>query len=123
MRQFEQIRHRPASPLPEPRELVLACAPLRSRVNLSRIVRVAGSMGVTRVHVTDSLRLDRKVAREAADQVTITRHGSLAPLLKRLRSDGYRLAGLEQSVGSESLFEHRFASKTALVIGNERRGL
>ena len=38
---FEQVRHRPPTPLASPRELVVACAPLRSNVNLSTIVRTA----------------------------------------------------------------------------------
>jgi tRNA C32,U32 (ribose-2'-O)-methylase TrmJ len=32
---FEQVRHRPPAPLAKPRELVVACAPMRSNVNLS----------------------------------------------------------------------------------------
>ena len=39
---FEQVRHRPPAPLAAPRELVVACAPMRSNVNLSTIARTAG---------------------------------------------------------------------------------
>jgi tRNA G18 (ribose-2'-O)-methylase SpoU len=33
------------------------------------------------------------------------------------------MAGLEQTTGSQSLYQYSFAQKTALVIGAEREGL
>ena len=47
--QVAHVRHKPPTPLGRPRELVLVCAPLRSNVNLSNIVRTAGCCGVTRL--------------------------------------------------------------------------
>ena len=44
-------------------------------------------------------------------------------MLKELKRQGYRLAGLEQTTNSISLHEYRFERQTALVIGNERLGL
>ena len=46
---FEQLRHKPPVPLERPRELVVACAPMRSNVNLSRIVRTAGCCAAARL--------------------------------------------------------------------------
>ena len=63
---FEQVRHRPPTPLPGPRELVVACAPLRSNVNLSTIVRTAGCCGVERLIVCGNARIDRTIARDGA---------------------------------------------------------
>ena len=37
---FEHQRHKPPRELAQPRELLVVCAPLRSNVNLSRIVRM-----------------------------------------------------------------------------------
>lgn len=68
-------------------------------------------------------KLDRKIARDGADAVEIEVHRSLAPVLDRLRNDGYRLVGLEQTTNSRSLHDYRFERRTALVIGNERTGL
>jgi tRNA G18 (ribose-2'-O)-methylase SpoU len=64
-----------------------------------------------------------KIARDGADTVVLEVHRTLAPVLKALSRDGYRLVGLEQTTGSKSLHEYRFERKTALVIGNERLGL
>ena len=107
----------------KPRELVVACAPLRSNVNLSTIVRTAGCCGVRRLIVCGNPRIDRTIARDGAESVEIEVRNSLPPALRKLREDGYRLVGLEQTTNSANLHEYAFPARTALVIGNERAGL
>jgi tRNA G18 (ribose-2'-O)-methylase SpoU len=120
---FEQMRHRPPTPLTQARELVVACAPMRSNVNLSTIVRTAGCCGVERVIVCGAARIDRTIARDGADSVRLEVRNSLPPALRRLRDEGYRLVGLEQATNTTSLHDYRFIRRTTLVIGNERAGL
>jgi tRNA G18 (ribose-2'-O)-methylase SpoU len=102
---------------------VIVCAPLRSNVNLSRIVRAASCCGLERVVCTGHARLDRKIARDGADTIHIEIHRTLPPVLDKLRVAGYRLVGLEQTTGSQNLHHYTFTQRTALVIGNERTGL
>src|SRR4029453_6846381 len=71
---FEHERHKPPSPLTRPRELVLCCAPMRSNVNLSNMVRTAGCCGITRVIACGSPKIDKSIARDGADQVEIEVH-------------------------------------------------
>ena len=123
MARYEQVRHQPPTPLGKPRELVLACAPMRSNVNLSTIVRTAGCCGVERVIVCGNARIDRTIARDGADSVHLEVRNSLPAPLRRLRADGYRLVGLEQTTDSQNMHGYAFAERTALVIGNERTGL
>src|SRR3954447_19441426 len=99
---FEQVRHRPPTPLAAPRELVVACAPMRSNVNLSTIVRTAGCCAVERVIVCGAARLDRTIAPDGGDAVPVEARNSLPPVLRRLRTDGYHLVGLEQTTNSRS---------------------
>lgn len=120
---FEQVRHRPPAALSAPRELIVACVPMRSNVNLSTIMRTAGCCGVTRMIVCGNARIDRTIARDGADAVQLEVRNSLPPVLRRLRADGYRIVGLEQASGSVSLHTYAFARRTVLVIGNERLGL
>lgn len=120
---FEQVRHRPPTPLARPRQLVVACVPMRSNVNLSTIARTAGCCGIERMIVCGHAKLDRTIARDGADTVGLEVRNSLAPVLKTLKADGYRLVGLEQTTNSHNLHEYRFAERTALVIGNERAGI
>jgi len=123
MSQFEHIRHKPPSPLDMPRELLLVLAPMRSNVNLSRIVRLAGCAGITRVIQCGQGKVDREIARDAVEVVEVVVRRSLLPVLEQLRQEGYTRVGLEQTTNSISLYDFRFVSKTALVIGAEREGL
>jgi tRNA G18 (ribose-2'-O)-methylase SpoU len=123
MPRFVHLRHKPPSQLDRPRELVVACAPLRSNINLSHIVRVAGCTAVQRVICCGQGKVVGKIARDGAEAVPIEVHRTLAPVLRTLREAGYRLVGLEQTTESSNLHAYRFERRTALVIGNERLGL
>ena len=123
MPKFEHIRHKPPHPLVQPRPLVIVSAPLRSSVNLSRMLRLAGNCGVTRVIHCGAGKVDRDIARDAADYVALETHRSLLPVLDKLRATGLRLVGLEQTTNSQCLFDYKFERETALVIGAEREGL
>ena len=123
MNDFEHQRHKPPSPLDRPRELVVACAPLRSNINLSRIVRVASCSGVTRVIACGTAKVIGKIARDGADAIEIEVHRTLSPVLKQLKAEGYQLVGLEQTSNSHDLHSFQFDRRTALVVGNERSGL
>lgn len=101
-------------------------------MNLSRIVRAAGCMGVRKLYACGTARVIGKIARNAVDDggddseasgVELEVHRTLPPVLKELRAAGYQLVGLEQTSGSESIFDFRFERKTVLVVGNERSGL
>ena len=123
MPQFEHIRHRPPEQFAAPRELVVACAAMRSHVNLSHIVRTCGCFGISRVVACGAAGVHGRIARDGAESVEVAVHRSLPPVLDRLRAEGYELVGLEQATRSESLFTFSFVARTVLVIGNERTGL
>ena len=120
---FEHQRHQPPTPLARPRELIVAVPPLRSAVNLSRIVRTAGCCGIRRIIVGGRVKVDREIARDALGFVTVDAHRTLLPVIRRFRDEGYRLVGLEQVTGSTCLYDYAFASRTVLVVGHERHGL
>ncbi|WP_322779546.1 RNA methyltransferase [Frankia sp. Cas4] len=120
---FEQVRHRPPALLDRPREIVVACAPTRSHVNMASIVRTAGCCAVKKVIVCGNARIDPKITRDSTEQTPIEHRRTLSPVLRTLAQDGYALVGLEQTTNSVNLHEFQFSRKTALVIGNERLGL
>jgi tRNA G18 (ribose-2'-O)-methylase SpoU len=123
MAHFVHQRHKPTAELDRPRELIIACAPLRSNVNLSHILRTAGCCGIARVICCGNAKALTKIARDGADTVALEVHRTLPPVLRELARAGYHLTGLEQTTNSTSLHAYRFERKTALVIGNERLGL
>jgi tRNA G18 (ribose-2'-O)-methylase SpoU len=120
---FEHIRHKPPTPLEREREIVVALAPMRSNINLSRIVRLCGCAGIRHVIQCGAGKIDREIARDAADYVQLQVRRSLAPVVAQLGKAGYTLIGLEQTTHSESLYEFVFPTKTALIVGAEREGL
>jgi tRNA G18 (ribose-2'-O)-methylase SpoU len=120
---MEQQRHKRFTELLRPRELVVACPPMRSNVNLSRIVRAASCCGVQRLICCGNAKIISEIARETGDSIHVELHRTLLPVLRRLREEGYPLLGLEQTDGSRSILEYAFPRKAVLVIGNERLGI
>ena len=119
----EQVRQQPFTSLDRPRELVLVCPDFRSNVNLSRIVRLAGCCAVEKIIASGHGKIDPTIARDAMTHVTVQRRRSLLPVLKKLKADGYRLVGLEQTDRSTLIHNYAFSRRTALVIGHERLGI
>ena len=123
MPEFVQHRHKSLNPLDRPRELLVVCPPMRSNVNLSRIVRAAGCCGIERMVCCGNPKILQQIARQAEGSVQVEVHRTLPPVLKRLRGEDYCVVGLEQTDGSQSLYEFSFPRRTALVLGNERLGI
>lgn len=123
MNQFEHQRHKDGSVLTRARELIVACAPMRSNVNISSIARTASACAVERLVLTGNATLISKIARDGAEELEVSIHRSLSPVLRKLRDNGYRLVGLEQTTNSTSMHGYAFERRTVLVVGNERTGL
>ena len=120
---FEHQRHKKITEIERPRELIVALPEMRSNVNLSRIVRAAGCCGVTKIIVAGSGKVDRRIARDGAETVQVEARRTLAPVLQKLKTEGYSLVGLEQTTNSQSLYDFQFPRKCVLVIGHERDGI
>jgi tRNA G18 (ribose-2'-O)-methylase SpoU len=123
MTDFAQQRHKPPAKLERPRELVVACPPMRSNVNLSRIARAASCCGVQRMICCGTAKLIWKIARDHGDALAVEIHRTLPPVVGRLRQEDFQLVGLEQTTSSHRLDKFRFQRRTVLVIGNERLGI
>lgn len=120
---FEHLRHKPPTALDRPRELILVCAPLRSNVNLSNMLRTAGCCGIGRVIACGNPSIHKSIARDGGEQVELEVHRTLLPVLKQVKEEGFTLIGLEQTTGAQNLHHFQFPRKAALVLGNERLGL
>jgi tRNA G18 (ribose-2'-O)-methylase SpoU len=120
---FEHVRHKPPTALDRPRELIIVCAPLRSNVNLSNMLRTAGCCGIGRVIACGNPSIHKSIARDGGEQVELEVHRTLLPVLKQVKEEGFTLIGLEQTTGAQNLHHFQFPRKAALVLGNERLGL
>ena len=118
-----QVRQKPLRPLEYPREIIVALPPMKSHVNLSRIVRAAGCFGISQIIACGNANVVSKIARDASETVRVDIRRTLPPVLKKLRGGGYRLIALEQTNNSHCLYDYRFVRKCVLVIGNEKLGV
>ncbi|MDJ0836175.1 MAG: TrmH family RNA methyltransferase [Acidobacteriota bacterium] len=123
MTEFVQQRHKEPVKLAREREILVACEPMRSNVNLSSILRTVSCFAIPKVIASGQAKVIGKVARDGEHQVEVKIHRSLPPVLKKLKADGYRLVGLEQTNDSRCIFDYRFERRTCLVIGSERKGI
>ncbi len=120
----EQIRGRKPRFPTNQRDLIVACMPMRSRVNPSRIARTAGFFGLKRLVLGGNVKLDPEIARSSVEFLDLSYPRTLARELEKIRkTEGFRLVGLEQTTQSQSIFDYQFDQKTVLVIGNERTGI
>ena len=123
MMKFEHLRHKAEDHLEAPRELVVACVPMRSNVNISAIARTASACAVKRLVLCGNAKLISKIARDGADALEVDIHRTLPPVLRTYREQRYRIVGLEQTTHSQNLHHYTFEEQTVIVIGNERLGL
>jgi tRNA G18 (ribose-2'-O)-methylase SpoU len=123
MDRFIQQRHKAQAVLERPRQLIVACPPMRSNVNLSRIVRAAGCCGAGRVICCGNAKVLPEIARDVGNTLQIEVHRTLPPVLEKLRREGFALVALEQTTASQPLDRFAFARQTVLVVGNERTGI
>lgn len=123
MGEFVHQRHKGPTELTRPRELIVACAPMRSNVNISQIARTASACAVEKMVVCGNASLKSKIARDAVSELPVSIHRTLLPVLKKLKQEGYRLVGIEQTSNSQNIHTYVFPRRTVLVIGNERLGI
>ena len=123
MSSFFQQRHKIPTKLVRPRELIVACVPMRSNVNISQIARTASACAVEKLIICGNASLTQKIARDAITELTVSTHRSLGPVLKKLKQDGFKIVGIEQTSNSQNIHHFNFDRRTVLVIGNERLGI
>ncbi len=123
MSEFVHQRHKGPTDLTRPRELIVACAPMRSNVNISQIARTGSACAVEKMIICGNASLKSKIARDAVSELPVSTHRSLAPVLKKLKQDGYSIVGIEQTSNSQNIHQFAFTRRTVLVIGNERLGI
>jgi 23S rRNA (guanosine2251-2'-O)-methyltransferase len=128
-------------PLAHPR-LILIAHNLRSTHNVGSLLRTADGLGVERVILTGytphpagpgdqrlphiAAKLSRqidKTALGAAESVSWAYAGDIFPVLSDLRTDGWRIAAVEQAEGSIALPDFQPPDKLVLIVGREVEGL
>lgn len=125
-----------------PISLILIAHDLRSTHNVGSLLRTADGLGVKKLYFTgyspypnhpNDIRLphlSEKISKQI-DKTALGAQNSIAweynedvlILIKNLKSEGYSVAGLEQTAKAIQLPEYRPADKLALVLGSEVTGI
>ena len=102
--------------------VVIACPPMKNNDNVSMMARSASCFGLTKFILTGQNKIDPHIARDY--KIEVSHHNSLLPVLKKHKSEGYQLIGLEQSSNSRPSFNYEFSEKPIVfVVGNETKGM
>ena len=97
--------------------------------NVSAILRSCDAVGVLRAHVIYTIEeppagaFARQTSASAAKWVGVQRHDSVESCYEALRADGFQVLVTSLGPESRSLYEWNFTMPTALVLGNEMRGV
>lgn len=123
-------------------ELALIVHNLRSSHNVGSLLRTSEGLDVGTVYLTgytpypksakdDRLphlaqKIDKQIAKTAlgAEKLVNWQHQEdINTLIIKLRSDGFKIAALEQAPGSMKLFEYKPPKKLAIIVGREVEGI
>lgn len=109
-------------------QFVVVMPDIRSRHNVGAIFRTADGAGVEKLYLTGYTPCPPhkdidKVALGATQSVTWEHYKQTFRLLKKLKSEGYQIIGLEQTKKSGSIYEWKPEKPLALVLGNEVTGI
>jgi tRNA G18 (ribose-2'-O)-methylase SpoU len=113
-----------------PSGIVLILDNIRSAHNVGSAFRTGDAFGVDKIFLGGICPLPpsaelHKVALGAEESVPSEHCDDIVALVRRLQADGYRVAAVEQTVGSIKLgqFHRDKGQKMALVFGNEVEGV
>ena len=109
------------------KDLTLALANIHDPHNVSAIYRSCDAFGVAEVHLyytdTPFPVLGRKSSASARKWVESIRHKTLDGLLDSLRTGGRQLLATSCSPRARPLADWDFTKPTAIIMGNEHRGV
>jgi 23S rRNA (guanosine2251-2'-O)-methyltransferase len=97
--------------------------------NVGAIIRTAAGLGAAAVIVPTSRQVSVtqtvfKVSAGAVNHIPIVQAGSLTKVINQLKKKGFWIGSLAKSDKKEdNLLSHSFTSPTALIVGNEGKGV
>jgi tRNA (guanosine-2'-O-)-methyltransferase len=108
-------------------DLTLVIENIHDPHNVSAILRTCDAVGINKIHLVYTIekfpKLGRKSSGSAVKWIEKEKHTNIASCFDHLREEGYQILASTLSPDAISLYEIDFTKKTAIVLGNEHRGI
>jgi tRNA (guanosine-2'-O-)-methyltransferase len=95
--------------------------------NVSAILRTCDAVGVPKIALLYTIenfpRISRIISASANKWVERKKYSSVKECYSNLRNDGFKIYASSLNNGSKDLFDLDFTGKSAIVLGNEHRGV
>ena len=95
--------------------------------NVSAILRTCDAVGILRIELLYTVepfpKMGKKSSSSAAKWIERRKHRSLESCFSTLRSEGFRILASRPGPDSRSLYEVDLTGPSAIVLGNEHRGV
>jgi len=125
-----QLTHKEVSNDKSDKEIIIITDSIRTPENVGMLFRISEAFGVKKIILTgDSPNLSNKkvlrTARSTEKELDIQFVANIEEIINTLKTEKYKLIGLEMTSGSKSLHKTDFSSTPmlALFIGAERFGI
>ena len=126
----------------KPRQIVVIAHDIRSTHNVGSLLRTADGIGVFKVYITGytpyplvphdtrlphiSTKLAKQINKTALGAETLVpweHNPDILSLVRTLKTNGYQIVALEQTIDSISLPAYKAPEKVALLLGREVEGI
>lgn len=107
-------------------DLTLCLESVHKNHNLNALVRTADAVGIHEVHAVwydQQFRMSRGAAVGTEKWVNVIHHGGLAPALEHFRAQGQQIVVTHLSPQAVDFRSIDYTKPTAIVVGQERRGV
>jgi len=108
-------------------DLTLVIENIHDPHNVSAILRTCDAVGINRIHLVYTIekfpKLGRKTSGSAVKWIEHEKHSDIPSCYSKLKNENFQILASTLSPDSLSLYDIDFTKKTAIVLGNEHRGI
>jgi len=108
-------------------DLTLVIENIHDPHNVSAILRTCDAVGINKIHLVYTIekfpKLGRKTSGSAVKWIEREKHTDIPSCYSKLKNENFQILASTLSSDSMSLYDIDFTNKTAIVLGNEHRGI